>query len=134
MFLCYFDMMTEQRSQDQHSRAASNTPATNFFPFRFFPFMIFSILFFSSLIFFFFYWFFFSYCKEKIYWCHLFYIVQNLGDDNIFSLQVGLNFFIKTRLFLRFKNAFKKTWIFLFFLYFKLIFFLFFLYYFDVMI
>jgi len=47
-----------------------------------------------------------------------FYIVQKLGNNNFFSLQVELNFVIKTCLFLRFKNTFKNTF------YFKLIFFL----------
>jgi len=59
-----------------------------------------------------------------------FYIIQKLGDDNFFSFQVGLNFFIQVCLFLRFKNALKKiSNFFYYFLYFKLIF-LMFLYFF----
>jgi hypothetical protein len=62
-----------------------------------------------------------------------FYIIQKLGDDNFFSFQVGLNFFIQVCLFLRFKNVLKKISIFFyFFLYFKLIF-LMFLYFFLIL-
>jgi len=85
-----------------HSIATPNTPATNFFLFKIFPFLFFSL--FNFFAFFLFN--FFSYCKEKINWWDFFYIIQKLGDDNLFSFEIELNFLIKTYLFFAFQKCF----------------------------
>ena len=56
----------------------------------------------------------------------LFSFYTKLGDDNVFSFQVGLNFLIKSCFSFHSKNALKKKLNFFYcFLYFKFIFFIF---------